>query len=109
MDDDYEPFENAEEVWFWFCASLQARGSGLRTRCDFVGQPRICEISDVSRIVNKMRRSGSISNRHLRVMSKWGVLHIPPYYDRRAKVSETKLWEYAMNVFEIYLKNQHIL
>ena len=88
MREIYEPFDNAEEVWFWFCRSLDARGDGLRSRSDYPGE---------------------ITNRCLRVMSKWGMLGTPPYYDGRAKRSEIRLWEYGIGIFDFYLKTKGIL
>ena len=70
MREIYEPFDNAEEVWFWFCRSLDARGDGLRSRSDYPGKCRSIEIGDVSRILKRMRAHGEITNRCLRVMSK---------------------------------------
>ena len=90
MREIYEPFDNAEEVWFWFCRSLDARG-------------------DVSRMLKRMRARGEITNRCLRVMSKWGMLGTPPYYDGRAKRSEIRLWEYGIGIFDFYLKTKGIL
>lgn len=29
MREIYEPFDNAEEVWFWFCRSLDARMANM--------------------------------------------------------------------------------
>ena len=48
MREDYEPFDNAEEVWFWFCQSLEARGDGLRSRCDYSGKIRCLETPGAS-------------------------------------------------------------
>ena len=76
MREIYEPFDNAEEVWFWFCRSLDARGDGLRSRNDYPGKCRSIEIGDVSRILKRMRARGEITNRCLRVMSKWGMLAV---------------------------------
>lgn len=54
MRNDYEPFENAEQVWFWFCGCLMVREEGgLRSRGDYAGKPRKCEIADIYRIVKK--------------------------------------------------------
>lgn len=109
MLEDYEPFENAEEVWFWYCACQLARGDGLRAKCDYHGHLRICEISDIEKIIKKMHRESSVSNRHLRVMYRWGALFTPPYYDRRAKHSEVSLWEEGIKIFEIYLRQKGII
>ena len=109
MREIYEPFDNAEEVWFWFCRSLDARGDGLRSRSDYPGKCRSIEIGVVSRLLNRMRAVGEITNRCLRVMSKWGMLGTPPYYDGRAKRSEIRLWEYGIGIFDFYLKTKGIL
>ena len=109
MREIYEPFDNAEEVWIWFSRSLDDRGDGLRSRNDYPGKCRSIEIGDVSRILKRMRARGEITNRCLRVMSKWGMLGTPPYYDGRAKRSEIRLWEYGIGIFDFYLKTKGIL
>ena len=92
MREIYEPFDNAEEVWFWFCRSLDARGDGLRSRNDYPGKCRSIEIGDVSRILKRMRARGEITNRCLRVMSKWGMLGTPPYYDQTKRNKTLGIW-----------------
>jgi len=109
MRDEYEPFDNAEQVWFWFCGCLIARGDGMRSCNDYKGKCRKCEIADIWRIVKRMRYRRQISNRHLRVMMKWGNLECPPYYHVGAKRSEIRLWEEAMRVLEIYLLEKGII
>lgn len=109
MREDFEPFENAEEVWFWFCTSASARSGGLRSKSDYWGKPRCCELPDIQRIIKQMKRNHHLDNRQLRVMVKWGLLQVPPYYERSAKRSEIRLWETAMLNFEFYLKQRRIL
>ncbi len=109
MIEDEELFDSAEEVWFWFCRCLEARGDGLRSRTDYPGKKRNVEISDIYRIIKRMRIHHHISNRELRVMSKWGALGCSPYYSDRAKGSEIKLWEQGLKAFEIYLKDKRII
>lgn len=109
MREIFEPFENAEEVWFWFCRSLEARGDGLRSKSDFPGKLRCIEIGDVCRIIKQMRNKSEISGRCLRVMSKWGIIGCPPHYERTAKKSEISLWEEGIYVFNLYLKAKGIL
>lgn len=108
MREDYEPFNTAEEVWFWFCNSLTARG-GLRSKSDYWGKIRNCEISDIYGIVKNMKKNHHLTNRHLRVMTEWGEKQHSPWYDRHAKRSEIRLWEEAMCNFEVYLKYKKIL
>ena len=110
MRNDYEPFENAEQVWFWFCGCLMVREEGgLRSRGDYAGKPRKCEVADIYRIVKKMRLNRQITRRHLRVMMKWGQLECPPYYDCRAKRSEIRLWDEGLHALEICLPEKGIL
>ena len=105
----YEPFNNAEDVWFWFCRSLLARGDGLRSRSDYPGKKRGCEIGDISRILKTMRQKRLVTNRHLRVMAKWGKLARPPHYESRASCRDVRLWDYGMYVFDYFLRLKGIL
>lgn len=109
MIEEYEPFDNVEQVWFWFCGCLIVRGDGIRGCQDYAGKLRNCEIGDIYRIVKRMKFLHQISNRHLRIMVKWGNLYCPPYYDRRAKRSEIRLWEEGMKVLEAHLKDKRII
>ena len=61
MRNDYEPFDNAEQVWFWFCGCLIARDSGLRSCNDYKGKPRNCEVTDIYRIIKRMRYNRQIT------------------------------------------------
>ena len=65
--------------------------------------------NDIYMILKKMHFQDHITNRHLRVMSRWGKYQIPPYYDRRAKRSEIRLWEEAIRCFDTRLRQQGIL
>lgn len=109
MLEDCVPFDNAEEVWFWFCACLQARGEGLRSKSDYNGEIRPCETADIYRIIKRLKSSGYLNGRHLRVMYCWGALHCPPYYDRRAKRSEIRLWCDAMSLLESVFRSKNII
>lgn len=104
---NYEAFNNAEEVWFWFCHCISARGDGLRSKSDYPGLPRNCEVGDICQILKQMKARHQISNRHLRILSKWGMMNIPPYY--RGKPSEIRLWEEAIRVLDVYLRSREIL
>lgn len=109
MAKEYEDFDNAEEVWFWYCRSLVIRDGGLRTRTSYSGVERPCELGDIGLILKKMRLCQHISNRQLRVLQRWGMYQVPPYYDKRAKRSEIRLWEEGIRVLDSYLRNQRIL
>jgi len=109
MLSNYEPFNNAEEVWFWFCNSLLARGEGFRARQDYSQVRRPLETVDIHRIIKNMKLSHQIDNRVLRVMSKWGGLGVPPTYHSRAKPSEVELWNIGIGWLHWHLHNKGIL
>ena len=106
---DYVDFNNSEEVWFWYCSCMTTRADGLRSKSDYCGESRRCEVSDIHMIVKKMHMRQDISNRHLRVMYAFGEMHTPPYYDKRAKNSHIRLWEEGMRVFERHLIEKKII
>lgn len=100
MGNYYEPFSHAEEVWFWFCSSVATQNEGWRSTGDFGGKERCCEANDIYRIVKRMKFLKQISNRHLRVAYRWGMEMVSPYYDKRAKKSEIKLWGEMISALE---------
>ena len=110
MSNEYKDFENIEDLWFWFCRSIEARADGLRSRNnDYVGYVRKCEISDIERILKRLKAAGYITNRHLRIMAKWGRARVSPYYHPRAKRSEIRLWEEGLLALESVLQAKGIL
>lgn len=109
MSERYEPFDNAEEVWFWFCNCLLARGEGLRANQDYSKKRRAIEVADIYRIVKKLKHQHMINNRVLRVLSKWGDLGYPPTHHYRAKPSEIRLWEYGINCLDSQLRHKGII
>ena len=50
-----------------------------------------------------------ITNRHLRVMVKWGQLECSPYYHYRAKRSEIRLWDEGLHALEGWLLSKGII
>ena len=110
MIKEYEPFDNAEQVWFWFCGCLIAQEDGcLRARQNYTGKIRKCEVSDIYRIIKILHQNHQISNRQLRVMMKWGQAETSPYYDYRAKRSEIRLWDDGIKKLETTLVSKGIL
>ena len=109
MYKQYEAFENAEEVWLWYCACLEARREGLRSRGDYQGPERPCEISDIERIVKYLRRQGKLRLRQLNTMYRWGAMHCSPYCDRRAGRIEVRLWDEGLRCLEPLLRSKGII
>ncbi len=105
----FEPFQNAEEVWFWFCGGIISRTEGIRQRGKCLNKNREIEVADVCRILKKMKQHHLITNRDLRIMFKWGCTGCSPYYNSRAKSSEIKSWHKGICGFEMCLKNKGLL
>ena len=76
---------------------------------DFKGKIRNCEVADIYRIIKKMKLNHQITNRHLRVMVKWGQLECSPYYHYRAKRSEIRLWDEGLHALEGWLLSKGII
>lgn len=110
MSNEYKEFENIEDLWFWFCRSIEAREEGFRNRFDdYVGYVRRCEICDIERIIKRLKLAGLITNRHLRVMARWGRAQLSPFYNPGAKNSEIRLWEEGLSALYLVLKEKGIL
>lgn len=106
----YRDFAGVEEVWFWFCSSVTAKQLGtLRSQSNYVSIPRVCEISDIYKILQKMKYDGTITNQHLRIMVKWGTKFESPLGSKRAKRSEIAIWTQGLQNLEKYLIEKGIL
>ena len=100
MKDCYEKFESVEQAWFWFCRCNSYKQYGVRGIGDCETTKRLCEINDIYRIIKMLRFQNILSNRHLRIMKKWGYEQMCPHRSYGAKRSEELLWAYSMKVLE---------
>lgn len=80
-----------------------------RSRGDYQGPERPCEISDIERIVKYLRRQGKLRLRQLNTMYRWGAMHCSPYYDRRAGRIEVRLWDEGLRCLEPLLRSKGII
>lgn len=95
-----QPFDTAEEAWFWFIQSYQARSEGARFGADRGHMPRPCEPLDILRILDRLWRQRMIVRDHLFVLRHYGKRLLPPNPNRRREAQAYVLWHQALNVLE---------
>lgn len=103
------PFGCAEEAWFWFVRSQEARRDGARfVDCASAFQ-RPCDPDDIYRAVLGLARDGRIGRSHLHVLGRFGLIGKPP--DRRCpeQVGLAPLWEEALDRLATVLRGKGIL
>ena len=67
-----EPFDSAEEAWFWTMAALVARRDGARIVSGAGLVQRPCEPDDVVRCLDRLYRQRRIDLQHARILRIWG-------------------------------------
>ena len=102
---DYEPFENAEQVWFWFCGCITTCRGGLRSRTDYPTKQRGIEIGDIQCIIKRLKWSDGV----LKVMFKWGISGYSPHHHCRASKHEERLWDLGIRELEARLIAKEVL
>ena len=88
-------FENAEDVWFWFCfcesmPKSSCKGDGLMVRP--------CETSDIAIIVKRLVQNKKLTQAHLKILSIYGLKQMIPYEKCGDPVSHCFLWKQAISV-----------
>lgn len=94
------PFNNPEEVWFWFIEANQARLDGARYTAARGNVRRPCEPVDILRILDRLYRTRRLMMDHLRVMRFYGVRQMAPEGWRRSEARAATLWREAMRILE---------
>lgn len=104
-----EPFERAEEAWFWFIAAQAARADGAKATAGIGLIPRPCEPADIMNVLNHLHRNRRLLMEHLMVLRHYGRRMMAP--DPR-RVKETRafyLWKEALERIEPLLVRKGIV
>lgn len=106
-----EPFGDAAEVWFWYCAGLAARSAGWTTpRTIRSGPPRVCELADVARPIPYLVRRGELTEAQLRVLRIYGEQGREPVRGHTpAEDLDAELWYGALGLLERYWRADGVL
>ena len=104
---DTEPFDSAEEAWFWYCRCEQMEGS--RPSHSKLTKMRPCETSDIFIVLKRLFREGILKPSHLKVLSKYGYAQVPPHPHFGDSLKICSLWQEALNFLGLSLKKKGII
>ena len=104
-----EPFERAEEAWFWFIAAQAARNDGARVTAGLGLIPRPCEPTDIYNVLNHLHRSRRLLMEHLLVLRHYGRRQMAPDPRRVKEARAFHLWKEAMERIEPLLVRKGIV
>lgn len=104
-----EPFERAEEAWFWFIVAQQAKNDGARVTAGVGLIPRPCEPNDILAVLNQLHRGRRLLMEHLLVLRHYGRRQMPPDPRRVKETRSFYLWKEAMERLEPILVRKGIV
>lgn len=104
-----EPFERAEEAWFWFILAQAAQTEGARAIAGLGMIPRPCEPADILIVLNTLYRHRRLLMDHLMVLRYYGRRQSPPDPRHIKEVQAFHLWKEAMNRIEPILVRKGIV
>ncbi len=103
------PFASARQAWFWFVRCQTARFEGARVVADAGEVVRPCDPDDVYNAVMRLKKAGTLQDRHLQVIEYFGLVEREPDpRDPREKGKDT-LWQQAMTALENVLITRGIV
>ena len=103
-----DPFETAEQAWFWFIRAQKARRDGQRFDGGG-GMVRPCEADDIYLVALNLVRSGELRVMHLRTLLDFGGRERAPDARVRAESAAARLWDEALDRMTTVLRRKGIL
>ncbi|MBI0536035.1 hypothetical protein D9599_10665 [Roseomonas sp. KE2513] len=107
--DKVQPFQNADEAWFWTMAALVARRDGARIVSGRGLVSRPCEPDDVVKCLDRLYRQRRIEIAHARIMRIWGERGTAPDPTSPRERGDYRLWREAMERLEWPLRMKGIV
>lgn len=104
-----EPFQSAEEAWFWFMRSEKARAE--RAKADHTKSvfDRPCDPDDLFRWIKQLHGSGDLTSAHLLVMGQYGFLDRHPDREVEGEVIDFIVWTDAFDTLEPTLLEKGVI
>jgi hypothetical protein len=103
------PFDNAEDVWFWFIAAQQAKTEGARVTANMGKAIRPCEPIDILKILDRLYRNRTLTMHHFKVMRHYGRRGFAPDCDHAQEQKAAQLWHDAFEQLEpIFIRKKII-
>lgn len=104
-----QPFDDAEQAWFWFARCQRARRDGAAFRDPAAAFQRPCDPDDIYRVVVALRRRGRLDGMHLTVLARFGVADRPPDPRRGDEAGAARLWAEALDRLATVLRAKGIV
>lgn len=104
-----QPFESAEEAWFWFILANRARNEGARIVSGLGPEIRPCQPVDILRILDRLHRNRRLMLDHLLVLRHYGNRQIPPDPRRVREARACGLWREALQRIGEVLESKGIV
>lgn len=104
-----QPFESAQDLWFWFIAAQQARNEGARYVSGMGTIARPCEPVDILKILDTLYRKRQLVRDHLLVMRYYGRRHLAPDPNRAKEKRAHRIWIEAFERLEPILEQKGLI
>ncbi|PWC36653.1 hypothetical protein [Azospirillum sp. TSO35-2] len=105
---DGQPFDGAEEAWFWAVQAQDAKAAGARVVAGRGLVERPCEPQDVLRVVDRLYRARRLQRDHLHVLVHYGRRLSAPDAERFREQRAHALWREAFDVIAPALRDKGI-
>ncbi len=102
----YTLFNNAEEIWFWFCRSQKARQELSRFEKNSYSPIRPCSPDDILQIVLQLNLAGILQKRHINTLTKYGNLYYIPDYRIKEESLHALWWDDAIDKLTVIFKKK---
>lgn len=102
-------FNSAEEAWFWFILTHQARHDGAKITAGLNYVARPCEPADILLALDTLRRSRKVEMDHVKVLKHYGIRLMAPDPSRAREVRAARLWAEALERLEEVLITKKIV
>jgi len=107
--DNKQPFNDAEEAWFWFMQANEAKNQGAKIQSGMAIVPRPCQPNDIMSVISRLHRNRRLTMDHLRVMKHYGLRMMPPEKHRSQEAGAYRLWTEAMDRIHDVLESKGIV
>ena len=104
-----QPFDTAEEAWWWFVRCHVVRREGGRFQRSALSFGRPCEPDDIYRWVRALARAGRIGPPHLDFLERNGLPGHAPDDRNMAQAADCRRWGEALRQLEAVLRSRGAL
>ena len=104
-----QPFDTAEEAWFWFARSQRIRAEGLRFDTSSATMTRPCDPDDIYRIAIDLFRRGRLRTEHLNILARFGLMERAPDLRCANELHAHHYWEEALMILANAFRRKDIV